>query len=264
MVFFKRLLVASALSVSLSACASMKAEDQSLSSAAYTSSIDKSARADLSDLASNYQQSAEDPTAAINYAKGLTQSGRHEQAAAVLQQAVLKSDGNKAAMAAYGKSLIAIGRYEEAANVLAESHTADNPDWQVLSAQGVVADKIGEHEKARHFYQQALLITPGDPGVLTNLGLSYAMTKQYGQAEASLRQAAGSSSADARVFQNLAVVLSLQGKHQEAKKVLADHVPADQIEASMGYLKEMSGRSETMVADAVPAPTSAPKAKKRN
>jgi Flp pilus assembly protein TadD len=62
------------------------------------------------------------------------------------------------------------------------------------------------------------VLAPGEPQVLNNLGLS-ALTGDLDEAEQTLRQALASPKATFKMRQNLAMVLGLQGKGAEAKRV---------------------------------------------
>ncbi len=115
------------------------------------------------ELGKAYASNPEDVPTAWNYAQTLRGLGNTRQEQAVLEQVVLRTNGERAAMAAYGKSLLANGEYARADEVLAQAYTADQPDWRAISARGVVADKIGDHARARRYYEEALQIVPASP-----------------------------------------------------------------------------------------------------
>jgi Flp pilus assembly protein TadD len=190
-----------------------------------------------------YEADPSDKIAALAYGRALREIGQHEQAAAVLRQAVIRAPGDKTLLAAYGKALIDIGNFKQAGEVLARAHTPDNPDWSVLSAQGTVADQLGDHEAARRYYQAAIRLAPGEPTLLSNLGLSYALSRDLPQAERALRQAAASPKADDRVRQNLALVLSLEGKAKEAASFMRRDLPPEQLTEALAYFKSLNGQS---------------------
>jgi Flp pilus assembly protein TadD len=176
-------------------------------------------------LASRYDANPGDKTASIEYARVLRALKRYDQAVAVMQTAAVKAPSDFEVLAAYGKALADSGQLAQAAKVLANSYTPDDPNWSTLSAQGYVADRQGDHQAARRFYRSALKIAPDEPSVLNNLGLSYALDKQLREAEQTLREAAAQPSADERVRANLALVLSLEGKFDEAQSVSQQDIP---------------------------------------
>jgi Flp pilus assembly protein TadD len=189
-----------------------------------------------------FQANPGDPTAGLQYARGLRALDQNAQAVAVLQQAAIRSPKNPELLAAYGKALADVGRYKEASEVLSKAHSPERPDWRILSAQGAVADQIGDQPLAQNYYETALKLVPGEPSVLSNLGLSYALSKRLADAEKALRQAAEHPKADIRVRQNLALVLSLQGKFTEAEAELNGTMSPDEAAVMMTELRSMAGK----------------------
>jgi Flp pilus assembly protein TadD len=167
-----------------------------------------------------------DKIASINYSKALRALTRYSQAAAVMESAAVKAPSDMEVLGAYGKALADAGQLQQAADVLSRSYTPERPNWSDMSAQGSIADQLGDHTQAQQYYRDALKLAPDEPAVLSNLGLSYALTKQLPLAEQVLRQASDSPRADTRVRDNLALVLSLQGKFDEAERIeRQDHSP---------------------------------------
>jgi Flp pilus assembly protein TadD len=194
-------------------------------------------RREVEALGEKYAADQNDLSLALRYAQALRATNQKTQAVAVLQQAALRNPKNNTVLAAYGKSLSEVGRFQEAADVLQNAHTPARPDWRVLSAQGAVADQLNDHTRAQGFYEAALKIQPDDPVILSNLGLSYALGRQLPQAEATLRRAAEQPRADARVRQNLALVLGLQGKFAEAEAVSRQDLSPDEAAANTAALR---------------------------
>jgi Flp pilus assembly protein TadD len=102
-----------------------------------------------------------------------------------------------------------------------------NPDWRVLSARGTALAKQSKYSEAIPFYERALQLSPGQRSVMNNLALAYTMSGEAHKAETVLRQA-DPTGADPRIKQNLALVMSLQGRHDEAKQ-LAGEVPVQGV-----------------------------------
>jgi Flp pilus assembly protein TadD len=190
----------------------------------------------------------DDAQAAIYYARALRATDQRAQAVAVLQQAAIRSPKNLQLLAAYGKALADVGRYKEADEVLGRAHAPERPDWGILSAQGAIADQVGEHALAQRYYEAALKIAPGEPSVLSNLGLSYALSKRLPQAEKALRDADEHPNADPRVRQNLALILSLQGKFQEAEVVLRRDLPPGEVSTALTTLRQMGAQPNRLAA----------------
>src|SRR5205085_1764358 len=100
------------------------------------------------------------------------------------------------------------------------------------------------------------------PSILSNLALANAMNGEPAKAEVMLRQAAAADPSAPKIRQNLALVLGLQGKNDEAKRLAEMDMPADKAAENADYLrrvvkldpKQAPGDAEPHVAAAVPAP----------
>jgi Flp pilus assembly protein TadD len=186
-----------------------------------------------------YRANPKDPEAAIRYAQALRATEQRDQAAAVLERASIENPHDKRVLGAYGRALADVGRYDQALGVLSRAHTPDQPDWRILNVQGAVLDQLGRHAEARHDYVNALKIRPDDPSVLSNLGLSYALTDNLDMAEQTLRKAAAQPGAAIKVRQNLALVVAMQGRINEAERIVRADMPSAEAEANVAYLRQM-------------------------
>lgn len=209
-----------------------------------------------------YQAQRDNIDAAMNYARGLRREHRNNQAAAVLEVAVLHHPKDRTLRAEYGKALVDAGQFSQALPVLQAASTPDHPDWSVLSAEGTIADQIGDHAKAQQLYASALKIRPGEPAILSNLGLSYALSRNLPAAEQVLAQAAASPQAGARVQQNYALVLALEGKFQQSEQVSARDLPPAQAAANVAAIRQMIAQSDTWKNIQQGAPKAASKRRK--
>lgn len=197
------------------------------------------------DLGQRYNAQPDNKSVAMAYARALRAGQRYDQAVAVAQRLAAKYPKDMQVLGAYGKALAEAGHLRQAETVLPEAHTPEQPNWSILSAQGTVEDQLGDHDQAQAYYRAALKIAPNQPEVLSNLGLSYALSKQLPLAEDTLRLAAAQPGADSRVRQNLALVLSLEGKFDNAQTVAQeDLAPVDAAE-DVASIKQMIAQSDT-------------------
>lgn len=195
--------------------------------------------------AKRYDDHPGDKIASINYSRALRALTRYSQAAAVMESAAVKAPSDMEVLGAYGKALADAGQLQQAADVLSRSYTPERPNWSSMSTQGAIADQLGDHTRAQQYYRDALKLAPDEPAVLSNLGLSYALMKQLPLAEQVLRQANGSPRADTRVRDNLALVLSLQGKFDEAERIeRQDHSP-QAAAANVASIRQMIAQSNS-------------------
>ncbi len=195
--------------------------------------------------AKRYDDHPGDKIASINYSRALRALTRYSQAAAVMESAAVKLPNDMEVLGAYGKALADAGQLQKAADVLSRSYTPERPNWSNMSTQGAIADQLGDHTQAQQYYRDALKLAPDEPAILSNLGLSYALMKQLTLAEQVLRQANGSPRADTRVRDNLALVLSLEGKFDEAERVGRQDRSAQAAAANVASIRQMIAQSNS-------------------
>ena len=120
-------------------------------------------------------------------------------------------------------------------------------DWRTYSALGSAYDQQGLYDKAQAEYSKALALQPDELSVVNNMGMSYALQGNLKQAETTLRQASLSPKAGSqpRIRQNLALIVGLQGRFEEARKIASEDLPPDQVEANMDYLQKMLSQPNT-------------------
>ena len=203
-------------------------------------------RRDGESLGEKFRANPRDADVAIRYAQALRATGQRTQAAAVLETAALHDPGNKSLLGAYGRALADAGNLKQALDVLERAHSPDQPDWRILSVQGAVLDQLGRHDEAQRYYASALKILPEEPSVLSNLGLSYALSKDLKRAEETLRRASGTGKNDKRVRQNLALVVGLQGRFQEAEKIVRADLSPDEAAQNVAYLRRMMAQQNDL------------------
>ena len=112
-------------------------------------------------------------------------------------------------------------------------------DWKTLSAQGTLRAKQGQHAEAQQYFLAALQEQPDAVSVINNLALSYALDGKADKSEELLRKAVACGHDDKRVRQNLALVLGLQGKFDEARKVASTDMTEEEAKSNMAYLRNM-------------------------
>ena len=181
----------------------------------------------------------------LAYAVALRQTGRSDQAVAVLQKAAIYFPDDRAVLAEYGKALAAAGSYSQALDAIRRAETPDNPSWQLISAEAAILDQMGHNDEARQLYARALKYAPNEATVLSNYGMSYVLTGELPEAEKLLRQAIVQPDADSRVRQNLALVVGLQGRFAEAEKIAGAEISPDQAKENVAYLRQMLAQRNT-------------------
>ena len=184
-----------------------------------------------------YKRTPKSKKVGLNYASALRQTGRNEQALAVMRKMVAYHPNDRQVQAAYGKALAGAGQLSKALKVVRGAQTDDQPDWKLLSAEGAIHDQLGRPDEARVSYKAALKVRPGEPSVLSNMGMSHLLTGDLKTSERYLRQAMKGGSSTTR--QNLALVVGLQGRFEEAERIAAADLSPAQAKANVRFLRKM-------------------------
>ncbi len=192
-----------------------------------------------------YQANPDDRGNAIGFAQALRSENRSSQAVEVLQKAMLQFPRDPAIASAYGKALAENGDFDEALKVVRAANNPRTPDWRLTSAEGAIHDQTGNPAEARRLYQEALKLAPDEPTILNNLGLSYVFTNELAKAETTLRRAVANPKADSRVRQNLALVVGLQGRFDEADRLVSAELTREEAQANVAYLRSMLSQTNT-------------------
>jgi Flp pilus assembly protein TadD len=199
------------------------------------------------ELGKKWRADPADTGKGLAYASGLESLGQTDQQLAVLDQLYRSQPGDRKLAAIYGKKLAQHGRSAAAVPILEKAAAAPGADWRVHSALGSAYDQQGLFDRAQEHYAKALALKPNELSVLNNMGLSYALQGNLKQAEATFRQAIElpASSRLPRLRQNLALVVGLQGRFEEARKIAGEDLPPDEVEANMDYLQKMLAQPNT-------------------
>ena len=190
--------------------------------------------------ATEYQKNPSNPKAALAYAKNLKAIGAKDRAIAILGQAHQQHPSNTEIASAYGRLVLEKGQTKLALRVLKKAEKPrGKTDWRVLSARGTAHAKLGEHALAQQYFAAALKKKPNTPSLLNNLALSYAMSGNAEKAEPLLRRAIDNGHDTPRVRQNLSLVLGLQKKFGEAKRLATVDLSKDRAASNIAYLRSM-------------------------
>jgi Flp pilus assembly protein TadD len=198
-------------------------------------------------LASVWNADTSNVNAAIAYSDALGSIGQRGTQLEVLKTTASRNAGRPDALARLGKKFLAIGEGVEAVNLLEQAAEAKPNDWQTLSALGTAYDQQTRHADAREKYMAALSLTPGEPTVTNNLAMSLALQGKLEEAERLLREAVDNpkSKAHPRLRQNLALVVGLQGRFEESQAIASQDLPPEQVQANLAYLQKMLSRPNT-------------------
>ena len=175
----------------------------------------------------------------LGYAAALKTIGSRDKALEILTAGYRANQNNGEIAAELGRLALDMGRLDIAQQTLKVAETQGVKDWKTLSAQGTLRAKQGQHAEAQQYYLAALEVQPDAVSVINNLALSYALDGKPNKAEELLRKAVASGTDDKRVRQNLALVLGLQGKFDEARRVASADMTEQEAKSNMTYLRNM-------------------------
>lgn len=185
-----------------------------------------------------FEKNPRNAKAALAYAKNLKAANRKSEALAVMQQASIFHGNNREVASEYGRLALEAGQVSLAQKLLAVADDPTKPDWRVISARGTALAKQGAYAEAIPFFERAAAIAPSQASVQNNLAMAYAANGEPAKAETLLRQVADNGT-DPVVRQNLALVMSLQGKYDEARTIAAVDLPADAARANVELVRSI-------------------------
>jgi Flp pilus assembly protein TadD len=199
------------------------------------------------------------------------------------ERAVEKSPNDAGFRALLGNAYFAAGRFNSAEMAFKDSLTLYPTQPHVVLKLALVQIALGKRDEAVRLLQsdQAAI----DPA---NYGLAIALSGRPDEAISVLEPAARQPGADARIRQNLALAYALAGDWTEARVVAAQDVASDQLDARIQHWMQLANPSkpsdqvaaltgvtpapsdqgqpvrlalrntDTMLAEAAPAPGTAP------
>ena len=238
------LLVVSAFAIS--ACQSKTASLESLDGL-NTASTSPASFKKTAELGNRWQGDQKNLELGLAYADGLEKLGQSDQQLQVLATLSEQNPENTNIKVVFGKKLLASGRSEQAIPALKSVADSGTGDWRILSALGSAYDQQGQYGAARETYQKALALQPNQISVLNNMGMSYALEGNLKEAEETLRSAVALPEGKSlpRLRQNLALVVGLQGRFEESRKIASEDLPPEEVEANMAYLQKMLSQPNT-------------------
>jgi Flp pilus assembly protein TadD len=155
----------------------------------------------------------------------LFQQGKSAEAVVALEKAIAIDPKHWKAHNNMALASIDLGELEVAEAHYRES-LAIEPQPAIYNDLGFVLERQGIPEEAAEAYRKALELDPGSASALYNLGSSLARSGEFAQAEKYLR-AAVAKNPGTQTYTGLGIVLSQQGKADEAVASLQAAIQAD-------------------------------------
>lgn len=181
---------------------------------------------------------------ALAEARALRLSGDKAGAFAILEKAADSSPKDTAVLKERALLALELGQIAKAEQQLKALIDPKAPDWRILSGYGAALAASGKHQQAQLQFAKALELAPDHPAILNNLALSYALDGKSEDAERLLARAAQSgqkTAPGAQARQNLALIVGLKGRTDEAVKISSAVLPPAQARANADFLAKSAG-----------------------
>ena len=155
----------------------------------------------------------------------LFQQGKSQEAVAALEKAIATDPKHVKSLNNMALASIDLGELE-----LAEAHYRESlaiePQPSIYNDLGFVLERQGLPEEAAEFYRRSLELDPRSASANYNLAASLARRGEFGEAEGYFRSALAVK-ASGPVYTGLGIVLSEQGRFEEAATVLERAIEAE-------------------------------------
>jgi Flp pilus assembly protein TadD len=190
-----------------------------------------------------YRQAFDADPRSIEALVGLGQSygamGQTARAEQALLEAANRRPNDPTILLALARVQLAGGKPQSALANLERAGARAPNDLAVVAAHGVALDRLSRHAEAQDAYRGGLQRDPTNFALLSNLGLSLGLSGKGDEGIVILRDLVRDPSATAQTRGNLALVYGLTGREREARAILAQDLPASEINANIVYYREL-------------------------
>ncbi|HVZ30606.1 MAG TPA: tetratricopeptide repeat protein [Asticcacaulis sp.] len=188
-------------------------------------------------FANQFEHDPTDAASGLHMSDALRALGRYAEAADAAHRVLLFAPNNTDGLLAAARAHIADNNGFYAIDPLKHLLELKPNSWEAYSLLGVAYDQVKRPDDAQTAWAQALKLSPNNPAVLTNQAMSKVQKGDLAGAEPLLRTAAAQKDATIQTRQNLALVLGLQGKMDEAERLLRQDLPPEQADADLAWLQ---------------------------
>jgi predicted O-linked N-acetylglucosamine transferase (SPINDLY family) len=180
------------------------------------------------------------------------QTGRHDEAADLIRQAVAQNASVPAFYNNWGNAERARGRLEAAAACYEKAYGLNPAAADVLYNLGVVLQELGRFEEAAHAYERVILANPDHAAALSNLGNVLNVTGRPDEALAAYERALKSRADFLPALVNRGNLLKARGRLAEAmesyRRALAINVRYPEAHNNLGLALLEAGHLDEAIA----------------
>lgn len=176
--------------------------------------------------------------ALLGLGRSYIELGQFARAELALEEVRARSPRSKDLNIEFARLYLSKGDPEKAL-VAADAAMAGKADLESIIMKGLALDGLSRHVEAQEVYRKGLKLIPTDFTLLSNYGLSLALSGNSEAAIAILSDLAKSKDATSRSRGNLALAFGLNGDEAMARKVLAQDLSVEDIEANIRYYAQL-------------------------
>jgi len=144
------------------------------------------------------------------------------------------------AFAGLGRAYLTAGKLTGASAAFDGALKVDPESHSALLGYGITLDLQGRHAEAQAAYEKAALLSPKNLAARNNLALSLAFADALDEARVVMGHVTTDPNATARHRLNKAFILTLMGREDEARAVIAKDYAADMVEHTLGMFRPMT------------------------
>lgn len=249
----RRLLLATATLVLLSACAPNSARGPApVAGAEFGATDEESHYGSLLRMAASTRQAGDSGSAVQLYQQAiaiephrsdaylllgetLLDVGAYDEAARAFEAAFERDEELAAAHRGYGRALLGVNRPDGAIPHFRRALELDPADLKARNGLGVAYDLQGRHDAAQAVYREGLVQAPDSLLLRNNLGLSLALGGESDEAIQVLEAVARQPGARARTRQNLALAHGLAGNLGLAEEISRIDLDEEAVQNNLAY-----------------------------
>lgn len=180
----------------------------------------------------------------LHYADNLRRTGKYDEAIVEYRKLEDKEDFSLDAKEGIGLSQMAQGEFDSAGDMLADVMEKDTTRWRTINAIGILFTVKSMYPEARQYFAEALVQSPKNVSVYNNWGLMEAFAESYDESIRLLKEANKLARSNEPLSKqsnlNLALVYAIKGDLEMAEKIARPHLTETQLLNNMGYYAHLA------------------------
>jgi Flp pilus assembly protein TadD len=172
-------------------------------------------------------------------AETLAAIGENKASIHVLEKLLIQSPGDSLFSAQLARAYIANKEPQKALPILNQLESNQPQDSNNLANLGVCYDLIGKHDLAQNYYQRSIQLNPQDIYTRSNHALSLALNGKAEEAIKILEKLSKHPQATQRERQNLAVAYGMLGQYDKSNQLFRIDLDAESVRNNLAFLMDV-------------------------